>query len=68
MTVHADHFFRALGSDRVDIMLRNRRHSKRFWGDFRRALTMVRDVFDGKNPDVSLYMGTPDERNQKNAA
>lgn len=66
-TVHADHFFRAIGQDRRDTMVKNKRNCKKLWWDPRRAIKFVRHLAEGKDTDVKIYTSTPEEKAQKKA-
>lgn len=61
-TLHADHFFRALGADRREVMLQDAVTCRKLWWNPRAALRFIRDLYAGESTDVRIYTGTVDEK------
>lgn len=67
VTIHADHFFRAIGQDRRDKMVKNKKDCKKLWWDPRKAIKFIHHLAEGKDTDVKIYTSTPEEKAQKMA-
>jgi uridine kinase len=65
ITVHADHFFRAIGSDRRELMLQNLEACRKLWGNPSACIRFIRDIFSWNSTDVKIYLWTDIEKRKK---
>jgi hypothetical protein len=64
-TLHGDHMFRAIGTERRTTMLESASHFSRLWADDDKLARIFWDIVSGRQTSERIYSGTIQEKQEK---